>query len=176
MTIAQLQLAASLWERSRRSRLRKLATAIAPLDKWVSQSYQKLLERLRDEPERLNLPTESDVDRYLDGDWLQVQSSNVSAIRYLPDDGALEVEYLNHGMYRYENVSLMEAQSFAEALSAGKWVWDHLRVRGRGNKYAFQKPYSFISGPSDYEPKWMQSRASRRAHGAIGPSGQPEEG
>lgn len=129
--------------------------------------WAKLLERLRDEPERAveELPELDEVDAYLLGEWLPVTSSNVAAIRYLPEDEALEVEYLNGGFYRYSDIPPMMAKDFALASSPGGWVWDHLRVRG--TVYGYQKPYALISGPSTYEPRWMKTLEKRLLHGKI---------
>lgn len=141
-----------------------LSALLAP---WAA-----LLERLRDEPERAEeeLPELGEVDAYLLGEWLPVTSSNVAAIRYLPEDEALEVEYLNGAFYRYDEIPPAMAKDFALARSPGGWVWDNLRVRG--TVYGYQKPYAFISAPSTYQPKWMRDLESRLRHGAIGPEGK----
>lgn len=133
--------------------------------------WHALMQKLRDEPDRPpeELPELNDVERYLLGEWLPVTSSNVRAIRYLPEDEALEVEYRNGGFYRYEDIPEMMAKDFALADSPGKWVWDWLRRRG--TVFGFQKRYQFISGPSNYEPKWMETLEKRLLHGKIQPEG-----
>lgn len=105
------------------------------------------------------------------GQWLPVESTNVAALQYNPEKSELTVEYKNGGIYQYQNVSIREADSFARAMSKGGWVWDHLRLRGKGNFWAFRKPYQFISGVSAYQPQWMRKKSIRLLHGKVGSEG-----
>lgn len=113
-----------------------------------------------------------DVDRFVHfGSWFDnFTSSNVARMRYDQEQSQLTVEYKNGNQYSYQNVSIREAESFARGASKGKWVWDHLRVRGKGNFWAFRKPYQLI-GVGGREPQWMRSAKARKIHGLIGPEG-----
>lgn len=112
------------------------------------------------------------IDAFLHfGQWLPVESTNVKALQYNPEKSELIVEFLNGGIYQYQNVSIREAESFARAYSKGGWVWDHLRLRGKGNFWAFRKPYQFLSGLSDWQPQWMRKQPTRWLHGRVGPEG-----
>lgn len=103
------------------------------------------------------------------GEWLPVTSSNVAAASYDAQGEQLTIEYKDGSFYQYHPVALATAKAFTAATSKGKWVWDNLRVRG--TVYGYQVPYTFLSGPSKAQRKWMRSRASRRLHGMIGPKG-----
>ena len=136
----------------------------------IGEAYRSLMKRLRKEPESPQTWEPTDVDRYMMGHWLPVTSSNVASIRYLGDENALEVEFHGGrpeepGFYRYDQIPPAMARDFAKAASFGRWVWDNLRVRG--TRYGHKKPYTFISGPSVYQPSWMKSEASRQAHGLM---------
>lgn len=92
--------------------------------------------------------------QYLElGTWVSVQSSHVSAIHYEQATSQLQIEYWNGWFYQYEDIDYAEARSFYNAASHGKWVWDHLRLRG--TVFGYQKPYSFLSGVSQGRPQWM---------------------
>lgn len=115
---------------------------------------------------------ESEVDAFLHfGQWMPVESSNVAEIHYDGDLSELQIKYKNGGIYTYQDVSIREAESFAKAMSKGKWVWDRLRVRGKGNFWAYRKPYQFLSGLSNYQPQWMRKQSVRLLHGRVGPEG-----
>lgn len=137
--------------------------------------WHMLLERLRDEPEvaEEELPAVDEVEAYLGGEWLPVVSSNVEAIHWIADEEKLEIEFKNGAFYEYANVTEDEARDFATARSPGGWVWDHLRVRGPGNVYAWNPahPYAYISAPSRYTPRWMRTLEKRILHGKIRPEG-----
>ena len=146
----------------------------------LTEGFTGLMERLRGEPDVAEelLPDLAEVEAWLkSGEWLEVESTNVKAIRWLADDEALQIEFLNHGFYQYQNVNETEARDFALSPSKGSWVWDNLRLRG--TVFGYQKDYTFISGPSDYSPSWMgqdqaieqRGAAMRQAHGLIPPSG-----
>lgn len=81
----------------------------------------------------------SDVAAFLAGTAeLPVTSSNVRSARYDPLRGVLSVTYKNATTYSYGNVSVYEAEGFANAPSKGGWLWDNIRVRG--SKTEHQKP------------------------------------
>ena len=114
------------------------------------------------------------------GTWLPVQSSNVEQIHYDPSDSTLKIKFLNGGYYQYDDVSIREAESFANASSKGKWVWDELRKRGTVFGFNRRHPYTFLSGPTGvglggYTPQWYRSSGTRSLHGKIPDSGAPNE-
>lgn len=161
------------WERIELS----VADVIGHPLQWLAQGYRSLLEQLKEEPDtpEEDRSTPDEIDRYLMGEWLPVVSSNLTAIRFLPDEEAVEVEF-NGGrgesaFYRYSNVDLALARAFAEAPSPGRFVWDVFRKRGTSLGYNPSHPYVFVSGISSHEPKWMRSAETRRLHGMIGSSG-----
>lgn len=107
------------------------------------------LDRIR--TERLALEqTRSDQqssDPLLNGQWVPASgSSNVASFRYVIDEAALEVEFLDGSMYRYFNVPAWKAKSFFSASSKGKAVWDYLRIRG--TKLGHQHDYVMMLGPT----------------------------
>ncbi len=115
------------------------------------------------------------VDAYLHfGQWLSVQSSNVDALQYHPEESKLIIRFKDKGsgpgFYSYDNVSIREAEDIARSASKGGWVWDRLRIRG--TVFGFKKSYQFLSGASSYQPKWMRSPQARAAHGQVGPEGE----
>ena len=75
---------------------------------------------------------EDEVAAFLRGDeLLLVQSSNVAAAQYHPDDDKLMIEYLDGSAWLYgPGVSVRMAEDFARARSKGTWVWDNIKVRG----------------------------------------------
>lgn len=136
--------------------------------------YLQLLRGAKDEPETDVQPSGDLIERYLQGEWLPVASSNVRTIRYLPEDEAEEVEFYGGGspaFYAYSNVTPRIARDFAEAPSKGKWLWSNFRKRGTVYGFNPRHPYTFISGLSEYQPHWMEEEESRLAHGRIGPGG-----
>jgi hypothetical protein len=156
---------------------RHLATAdVAPgilerAGRWLMDSYDKLLERLRDEPALApeDVAPVSAVETFLRGnEWLPLKSSNVAAIRYFPDVQQLEIEFKDGSFYGYADISPAEARDFALAPSPGGWCWDHLRRRG--TVFGYRKNYWHISSPNTPR-KWMETEESRLAHGRIPPSG-----
>ena len=66
-------------------------------------------------------------------------SSNVKKVSYDDEDEILYVTYKSGGEYAYLKVSELEARSFWFAVSKGKWIWSHIRVRG--SKTLHQKPW-----------------------------------
>jgi len=104
------------------------------------------------------------------GEWLPVQSSNVEEAQYDMPTHQLTVKFSDGSIYQYQEVSMVEATSFAQSGSKGGWVWDNLRVRG--TIYGHKKPYVFLSGPSRKGRGWMKTRATRKKHGRIPRSGE----
>ncbi len=84
--------------------------------------------------------------------WLHLASSNVEALRFVWDTQTLEVQYKGTDpngagyYYQYFDITPAEADDFVRQSSPGRWVWDHLRVRGPGNADKWQKPYVRMTG------------------------------
>lgn len=93
--------------------------------------------------------------------WINVQSSNVFAIQYVIEDKTLNVEYKDASVYEYFPVAMEIAEDFITAPSKGKWVWDHLRVRG--TVFGFKVPYRLVSYPHGYHK--VVGKANRRPKG-----------
>jgi len=82
--------------------------------------------------------------------WISVSSSNVAMAKYDVVAAELYIEFNNGATYAYSHVSSREAESFYDAGSKGKWVWDYLRVRGpqganEAGKLPHKKPYRMTS-------------------------------
>lgn len=77
----------------------------------------------------------------MSGDRISAASSNVSWYSYDPGRNVLIIGFLNLSMYAYGNVSEAEAVSLLFAPSKGTWVWDNIRVRGKGNSRRTRKPF-----------------------------------
>lgn len=79
-------------------------------------------------------------EKFLDGGTLRtLSSSNVSKANYDPDRNLLIITYKSGDVWAYV-VSEEEAVDFYHAPSKGTWIWDHVRVRGEGNKHKHQVP------------------------------------
>lgn len=84
------------------------------------------------------IPTE-EVDAFLDqGELIFVSSSHITAAQYFPADEKLMIEYDGGAAWLYSPVSRIMAEGFAESGSKGTWVYDNIRVRGKGNVHAHQ--------------------------------------
>lgn len=66
----------------------------------------------------------------------------MSWIQYDQDWPRLLIGYLNGRAYAYADVSPQEAAQLLFAPSKGTWIWDHIRVRGKGNARKTRKPFS----------------------------------
>lgn len=114
--------------------------------------------------QRVNIP---DTDPLLTGDMILVKSSNVHSIGYIwngrdPQRGTLKVRFLakhtgapssgRGALYYYHDCPPQMFLAFHRAASKGKWVWDHLRIRGTVSGH--QRPYELASLSSDgYVPR-----------------------
>jgi hypothetical protein len=84
-------------------------------------------------------------------------SSNVWSYGYDVDSLYLYVRYhgREHGtagpLYRYSGVYPHEFLTLLDQDSKGKWVWDHLRLRG--SRTIHQKPYELVGITGDYVPR-----------------------
>lgn len=92
-------------------------------------------------------------DPLLTGEMIPVSSSNVHSIGYIWNGanytrGTLKVRFLNKRksrtsdrgeIYHYYNVHPSLFDSFKRSASKGRWVWDHLRIRGTvsGHQYRY---------------------------------------
>lgn len=83
------------------------------------------------------------------GEALQTpHSSNVASTWYEIDQQALYIQYKDGSLYEYRDVTPGEAESMYRAPSHGKWVWDNLRIRGKGGRYGARKEYALVSSGS----------------------------
>ena len=125
-------------------------------------------------------PTQSDFDTpksqspstdFLAGEtYSAFSSSNVQSATYNARENSMDIGFRNGGVYRYQDITPPEAKSFYSAGSKGKWVWDHLRVRG--TVFGYQKPYTYIGGQSQgYIPKYAMSERHKAEHRTISPEG-----
>jgi len=73
--------------------------------------------------------------------WEHVASSNVDWVNYDSRENVLLVVYLNGKRYAYSHVSPDEADSMMNSDSKGTWLWDNVRVRGKGNSGKTRKPF-----------------------------------
>lgn len=83
------------------------------------------------------------LEQLFAGKVIGVSSSNVSWIQYDKANERLFVGYQNLGIYAYYPVSSQEAAHLLFAPSKGKWIWDHIRVRG--SKTDHQKVYGKVT-------------------------------
>lgn len=67
-----------------------------------------------------------------------VSSSNVATLQYDPEHELLTVGYGNGDRWEYGPVSRGQAEDLALVPSKGTWLWDHVRVRGKGNRHRHQ--------------------------------------
>lgn len=113
-------------------------------------------------------------------EMVRVVSSNVHSIGYDDSSGTLAVRYLAPELnktggrvkvggktnspgplYHYFDVPPKLWKSFETASSKGKWVWDHLRVRGTiaGHQYDYRLVSGTVGG-SGFRQTYIPRRAS----------------
>lgn len=124
---------------------------------------------------RLRLPPDVMDPRHMVPVWtLTPQSSNVYAFAYDREHGLLYIVFKKTGengrkvnepgpMYSYGSamrpVPVRLYQRLVTSASKGRFVWDHLRIRG--TVYGHQYVYTLVSpGPSGYVPR----KATRRGY------------
>jgi hypothetical protein len=84
-------------------------------------------------------------------------STNVYSYGYDVDNLWLYIRYQGKqrstagSLYRYRGVYPHEFLGLMAKDSKGKWVWDHLRVRGSSTMH--QKPYELVGVMGDYVPR-----------------------
>ncbi len=71
----------------------------------------------------------SPEDEFVNGKVINCTSSNVSSAFYEKQYDRLTITFHDNSTWQY-TVSEGMARSFFNAGSRGKWVWDHLKVRG----------------------------------------------
>lgn len=64
-----------------------------------------------------------------------VTSSQIARVGYLPDQQALDIEFVSGGIYRYADVSAEQATALLEAESLGVHFRDHIRNGHATTKY-----------------------------------------
>ena len=130
------------------------------------ESYRRDREALTAEEERRRAEeiSQSEFERFMNGEWVGFVSSNVEAGVYYPDSLRLELQFHDGTYYAYYSVGADEAASLFRAPSKGGWVWDVLRIRG--TKLGFRKPYVWLSAPSAKQRLWDESTERATAHGA----------
>ena len=76
----------------------------------------------------------SDFDYWIQtGRWEHVTSSNVAAIASDSDSEELKVRFRNGDEWKYSPVPVGMAASFYKSGSKGGWIFDNIRMRGKGN-------------------------------------------
>lgn len=63
--------------------------------------------------------------------WEAMSSSNVAGARYTLGLQALDIAYHGGPVWRYSPVTHAQALAFYRAGSKGKFIWDHIKIRGR---------------------------------------------
>jgi hypothetical protein len=132
-------------------------------------------------------------DPLLTGEMIRVQSSNVYAVGYAfnfnqPLKGELIIRYLQKDRkggsgkvggptYSYKSVHPDWFSDMLNAGSAGKWVWDRLRIRG--TKAGHQYEYDLIRAAQGYLPRRFvvqnqMQRLVRRQRTALYSDGRTE--
>lgn len=105
-------------------------------------------------------------DPLLTGAWIRVESSNVYAIAFIwnnaaPTKGTLRVRFWEKSggaktrggpVYHYLDVHPALFQDFRTAASKGKWVWDHMRIRGTVSGHRYRYMLAMLSS-SGYVPR-----------------------
>lgn len=67
-------------------------------------------------------------------DWQPLASSNLSAFRYDPDTGQLEIRFVNGTTYSYAGVDPTVVAGLAEASSPGRYFHDNIKAMYEGTK------------------------------------------
>lgn len=60
------------------------------------------------------------------GDWTDVSSSNLAAVRYDAEDGILQVEFKTGAVYEWYGVQADTAADLVTAVSPGKYLNSHI--------------------------------------------------
>lgn len=81
----------------------------------------------------------SDIQAFMNGEWVSVTSSNHAAAMYDPEGQTLFIRFKSGQETQYLGVPPEIAEGYAVADSHGTYHWDHIRVRG--SKTEHQYPY-----------------------------------
>lgn len=106
------------------------------------------------------------ADRLGEGDWVDIGmyyhgGPPAASMRHDPQKRVLFIRYPVGRVYAYQNVDtglarglLREGQN-RQTPAGGTWVWDHLRVRGKGNRQKSRKAYKEVTGSDSLSfPGW----------------------
>src|SRR4051812_28075663 len=88
--------------------------------------FSRLFGRRPPEP----APVADPEERFVRGEAINCDSSNVEGAYYERDRDALTITFHSGSSYQYYQVSEAEARDFFRARSKGSFVWDRLRIRG----------------------------------------------
>lgn len=81
----------------------------------------------------------NEFDRWvLDGNWQTVSSSHVAAIGYDALNQMVKIEYLGGKRWGYWPLPIAMAKGLYYTGSKGTWLYDYVRVRGKGNSKQHQ--------------------------------------
>lgn len=83
--------------------------------------------------------SQEDTARFLEGLPYVVESSWIESIQYFERREGLLIVLKSGTVSSYIPVGSWEALDLATASSKGKWIWDHIYVRGKGNGEHRQK-------------------------------------
>lgn len=161
-------------ERSRRF-LESLGFKVQPPEPQAEADFIPLPSRRRAEPQAPSGPQTVTVggiqlrlqpnDPLLTGEWIPVTSSNVHSIAFIwndarPAQGTLRIRFLEKRggttkagpVYHYLDVHPALFQDFRRAASKGRWVWDHMRIRGTVSGHRYKYMLAMLSS-SGYVPR-----------------------
>ncbi len=60
-------------------------------------------------------------------EWIEVESNNIAAIRYIPEGRELSVQFNNGSVYAYSGVPADVFEDFKAADSKGKFLNEHIK-------------------------------------------------
>jgi hypothetical protein len=99
------------------------------LKQWVSSDMSKIEMEVHNPPPGYPLPAMTQLKENLKGrEWVQLQSSNVSQVKYDGPDRKMEVMFSNGGHYRYLDVPRSVYEGMLSSRSKGEFL--SRRVKG----------------------------------------------
>lgn len=107
------------------------------------------------------------------GETIGLISSNVSWMRYDQAQNQLYLGFIDGTTYQYSQVLPEEALDLIYSPSHGKWVWDHLRVRG--TVFGWRKPYQLFNNANIRLWYRAGAKSIERWEG-VGPAGEAQAG
>jgi hypothetical protein len=106
----------------------------APPRKWIPSRPARKLPHAHEGTGGGQL-TQEHTAMFLEGEPIGLSSEmGIVSARWVPDSERLEVSFNTGKGKWYSPVAWYEAQDFITARSKGVWLWDHVLVRGKGNK------------------------------------------